>query len=361
MFSKQIRHRYNCVKRTNPLFLKTHSAYFSSGSQKPLVTITGVEGFLGSQTALQFLKDGSFRVRGTIRNSTGSKELAPIEAAIGEDFEDLELVEAELLDENSVMRSIEGSTYVVHHASPYYFDNMTREEMVKPAVNGTLAVMRACTANNVKRIVATSSISAIANPSKEDAPKNGIFDESCWSNPDRPEGMADYTLSKTLAEKAAWDYQASQSNPFEIVMINPVLILGPSMAFGGGTSERLLECLLTNQQPIITPSGNGLVDVREVARAHLQAIKVPEARNKRFLMQAGELTKKGFAKLLEEKFGPKGFKIYPWDDQNGEVPKNSNAASREILGIEYRPLEKTIEDMVDSLIAAGKIQNQANV
>ena len=111
-----------------------------------------------------------------------------------------------MLEEDSIARCIEGATYVVHHASPYYFDNMTRDELVIPAVNGTLAVMRACTANNVKRIVATSSISAIANPAKEDAPKNGVFDESCWSDPDRPEGMADYSASKTLAEKAAWDY-----------------------------------------------------------------------------------------------------------------------------------------------------------
>ena len=95
-------------------------------------------------------------------------------------------------------------------------------------------------------------------------------------------------------------------------MINPVLIIGPSIAYGGGTSERLLECLLTNTEPVIKPSGNGLVDVREVARAHLQAIKVPEAKNRRFLMQADELTKKEFAELLQEKYGPKGFNIFPW-------------------------------------------------
>ena len=210
------------------------------------MTITGINGYLGSQTALQFLRDGSFRVRGTIRNSKSMKKLAPVKAAIGKDFDDLEIVEAEMLDEDSVARCIEGSTYVVHHASPFYFDNATREEMVRPAVDGTLYVMKACTANNVKRIVVTSSISAIANPAKENMPKNGIFDESHWSDPDRPEGMADYTLSKTLAEKAAWDYQASQSNPFEMVMINPVFIMGPSIAFGGGTSERVVECLLTN-------------------------------------------------------------------------------------------------------------------
>ena len=105
-----------------------------------------------------------------------------------------------MLDEESINRSIEGSTYVVHHASPYYFNNKTREEMVRPAVNGTLAVMRACKANSVKRIVATSSISAITNTAKENSPKDGIYDESYWSDINRPEGMADYTASKTMAE-----------------------------------------------------------------------------------------------------------------------------------------------------------------
>ena len=100
-----------------------------------------------------------------------------------------------------------------------------------------------------------------------------------WSDEDRPGGMVDYALSKTLAEKAAWDYQVSQSNPFEMVMINPVLILGPSITAGGGVSEKFIESLITNQLPTNKPAGNGYADVREVARAHLLGVKVREAKN----------------------------------------------------------------------------------
>ena len=172
--------------------------------------------------------------------------MAPIKAAIGKDFDKIELVKAEMLSEDSIHNAIKGSSYVIHHASPYYFDNKTREELVRPAVEGTEAVMRACTASNVKRIAITSSISSITNVSKKNYPPDGVFDESYYTEPDRPEGCVDYAVSKFLAEMAAWDYQAKQSNPFEVVTICPVLILGPSIAYGGGTSEGLIQSLMSN-------------------------------------------------------------------------------------------------------------------
>ena len=132
--------------------------------------------------------------------------MGPIKAAIGKDFDDVEIVEAEMMDEKSIANCIKGSTYVVHHAAPYYFNNKTLEEMVRPSVDGTLAIMRACTENNVKRIVATSSIAAIRNTAAIDGPPNGVYDETYWSNPNRPEGIVDYAVSKTLAERAAWEY-----------------------------------------------------------------------------------------------------------------------------------------------------------
>lgn len=132
--------------------------------------------------------------------------MAPIKAAIGKDYDDVEIVVAEMTDNDHIKRCIEGSTYVVHHAAPYYFNNKTQEELVKPAVEGTLSIMRACTENKVKRLVKTSSIAAIRNTAKKDSPPDGVFNETYWSNVDRPEGVVDYGVSKTLAEKAAWDY-----------------------------------------------------------------------------------------------------------------------------------------------------------
>ena len=202
-----------------------------------MLTITGVEGFLGSQTLLQAVQDGNYRVRGTIRSSTDEAMMAPIKAAIGKAYDEIEIVEAEMTEEASVSRSIAGSEYVIHHAAPYYFDSKTLEEMVKPSVEGTLSVMRACTNNNVKRLVATSSIAAITSTAKEDSPPDGVYDETYWSNPDRPEGMIDYSVGKTLAERAAWNYLKEHPGSIEVVMMNPVFIIGPSIAAGGGVSE----------------------------------------------------------------------------------------------------------------------------
>lgn len=166
--------------------------------------------------------------------------MAPIKAAIGDAFNDVEIVEAEMTEEASISRSIAGSEYVIHHAAPYYFDNATLDELVKPSVEGTLSIMRACTENNVKRLVATSSIAAIRNTAKADSPPDGIYDETYWSNPDRPEGIVDYAVGKTLAERAAWNYLEEHPGSLEVVMINPVLIIGPSIAAGGGVSERFI-------------------------------------------------------------------------------------------------------------------------
>jgi len=112
-----------------------------------------------------------------------------------------------LLDAESLHKAIAGSTYVVHTASPFFFPK-NEEDVIKPAVDGTIAVLKACSASNVKRLVITSSTAAILGMAAEDKPdlETGFYDESCWSNPARKEGLGGYPKSKTLAERAAWDY-----------------------------------------------------------------------------------------------------------------------------------------------------------
>ena len=196
-------------------------------------------------------------------------------------------------------KAIEGSTYVAHLASPYYLDNKTREELIAPALDGTTNVMKACSAASIKRCVLTSSFASIRWTAKEDAPKDEVYSESHWSNPDRPEGMGDYAVSKTLAEKAAWDYQAKHGNPFELVSINPVFMLGPALADPNVVSEEFIRCILFNTEPLIKLASNGYVDIRDSAKAHLQAIKVPEARNRRFIVCNDEITKHELVEILK--------------------------------------------------------------
>ena len=132
-------------------------------STKPVVTITGITGYVGSQVCLAFLKSGNYTVRGTVRDKSSEKRIAPIRKAFGEYFDQLELVEADLLNEDSLIAGIAGSTYVVHTASPVKVSGAVKDEdvLLKPAVNGTLAVMKGCQAAKVKRVVITSSTSTI--------------------------------------------------------------------------------------------------------------------------------------------------------------------------------------------------------
>jgi len=152
-----------------------------------------------------FLEDGGYRVRGTVRDKNNEAKLAPIRKAFGDHFSQLELVEADLMNEKSLVAAIKGSTFVVHMASPFFFSK-DESLLVTPAVNGTKAVMEACKNAGVRRCVITSSIASIFNMAQTDKPENRTFNESHWSNPDRPEGLDAYLKSKTLAEKTAWDF-----------------------------------------------------------------------------------------------------------------------------------------------------------
>ena len=131
----------------------------ASSHEKPLVLVTGVTGFLGAATANAFLQDGSYRVRGTVRSLSNESKLTPLKTVLGDLYDQIELVEADLMDKESLINACKGATYVAHTASPLMFGD--EDTMVKPAVNGTLYVMEGCKINGVKRVVVTSSVAAI--------------------------------------------------------------------------------------------------------------------------------------------------------------------------------------------------------
>mmetsp|Transcript_35298 Transcript_35298/g.77325 ORF Transcript_35298/g.77325 Transcript_35298/m.77325 type:complete len:320 (-) Transcript_35298:193-1152(-) len=314
--------------------------------QEALVVITGITGYLGSQTCLVFLQNG-YRVRGTVRSISSSE--AKIKAAFGDDlFANLELVEADLNDEASISSACAGATYVIHTASPFHFGG----DCVGPAVAGTTAAMKACTKHNVKMCVITSSCAAVLAPAKEDAPS--MYDETCWSNPDRPEGLSDYMKSKTLAEKAAWDYQ--KANPgFDLSTICPTFIMGPS-PLGDGTSIQWLKNAMNGSKSKIPRGRSGFVDVRDVALAHLRAIEIPEAANKRFILYNEKGTMPEIYGWLS-KFNERGAKVPTTLDEGEDTGGDpvDNTRSKEVLKIEYTPLEKMFTDHAEQLISRGAI------
>ena len=211
----------------------------------------------------------------------------------------MEFVEADLLDEASLKAAVAGSTYVVHTASPFYFGAKTEEEVCKPAVDGTMAVVKACKEHGVKRCVITSSCGAVKfgyAADDKDRPAENLFTEEHWTKCDTP-GVDFYIKSKTYAEKAAWDYQASlpEAERFELVTILPSFIIGPAMTSGDSTSEGIVKSIASGAMNPIAKTSMGVVDVRDCALAHLKAIQVDEAKNQRIITNRGELWLKEMA------------------------------------------------------------------
>jgi nucleoside-diphosphate-sugar epimerase len=163
-----------------------------------------------------------------VRDTKNPKKIDPLRKALGDIFDQIELVEANLLDAESLEKAVQGCYYVVHTASPVPDKGEPKDEnvFIKPAVEGTLAVLRAAHKHKVKRVVITSSLSAIVMKNPENLKDR--YNEEDWSD---LEACSAYDKSKTLAEKAAWNfvYSLPEEERFEFVSINPVFILGPAL------------------------------------------------------------------------------------------------------------------------------------
>ncbi|TNV77275.1 hypothetical protein FGO68_gene7656 [Halteria grandinella] len=342
-------------------------------SSKKKVVITGISGFMGSQVCAAFLRDGGFIVRGTVRDKTNEAKIGPLRKAFGTKFEELELFNADLLQPESLDAAIAGMDYVVHTASPLPFESPEDENVViKPAVEGTLAVMRAAHKHKVKRVVMTSSAAAVAQKKPEN--QKELYDESDWSDLDV---CPPYEKSKTMAEKAAWNYLDSiQGDRFELVTLNPCFIFGPSLIPGDFASGQMLGSILSGKYPGMPKISLAIVDVRDVALAHLQAIKVREAANQRIILSESTLWFKEIADILNEAFpefqiktnelGYCPVKVISWFDKKaariitrwGLRNVYNNQKSKDILGIQYHSPEENVIAMARSLIENGVVEDK---
>lgn len=239
---------------------------------------------------------------------------------------------ADLLDADSINKAIAGSTYVVHTASPFYFPE-NDEDVIRPAVDGTMAVMNACSASGgVKRCVITSSVAAVIFPASADKPDadTEFYTEAHWTNCDRPEGVIGYAKSKTLAEQAAWDYQKSlpEDQKFEISTVNPCFVMGPTLIPGGFTSADMIVSYFNGSIKELSPeNAYGYVDVRDVSKLHLEALRRPEAANQRFIAYSGSLYQPEVADIFSAEFSSKGYTI-PTNVKEGERVKDALMCSK---------------------------------
>ena len=234
-------------------------------TSKP-VCVTGASGFIAAHIVRELLAKG-YSVRGTVRNSPGNY---PYLLGLPGASDRLELVEAELLSDGAYDRAVEGCDYVMHTASPYEINvKNPQTDLVDPAVNGTETVLESCLkSGGVKRVILTSSIAAIT-----DEPESmKVFTEKDWNTMSSLDRNP-YQYSKTLAERAAWDFIMRKRPRFDLVSINPTMVAGPSLGPSLNTTNRMIRDIMKGVFPGIMDINWGFVDVRDVAKAHILAME----------------------------------------------------------------------------------------
>jgi len=273
-----------------------------------LVLVTGGSGFVGVHCIVQLLQAG-YRVRTTLRSLKREGEVRKMVAFGGAEADDerLTFAIADLGADPGWDEAVAGCDYVLHVASPFPA-NMPKDEneLIVPARDGALRVLRAARDAGVKRVVLTSSFAAIGYGVE---PPGRPFTEEDWSNPDGP-GISAYAKSKTLAERAAWDFMASEGGALELAVVNPVGIFGPTLGPDLSTSVEIIKRMLDGELPGVPKLSFGIVDVRDVADLHLRAMMHPDAKGQRFLAVAGEfVSMQRIAQWLHAEFGTAAAKV----------------------------------------------------
>ncbi|MEV6331979.1 aldehyde reductase [Streptomyces sp. NPDC051909] len=251
---------------------------------QPRVLVTGGSGFIAGHCILRLLEQG-YRVRTTVRTlGRESAVRAQLRSAGMVNGGALTFVAADLTSDAGWADAAAGCDFVLHVASPVRVERVENEDdVIVPAREGTLRVLRAARDAGVRRVVLTSAFHAVAYGYPR---TDHRFTEEDWSVLDGP-GVTAYTKSKTLAERAAWDFVSAEGGSTELTTILPVAVMGPVMGKAVSGSNHLVQRILDGAMPGYPDLWIPIVDVRDVAGAHLLAMTTPEAAGRRFLTAGG--------------------------------------------------------------------------
>jgi nucleoside-diphosphate-sugar epimerase len=339
------------------------------------ILVTGGSGFIGIHSILQLLA-GGHQVRTTLRSLKREGDVRAMLKAGGVEASDrLSFIAADLENDAGWPEAVAGCEYVLHVASPFPPKIPNHEdELIVPAREGTLRVLRASRDAGVRRVVLTSSFAAIGYGKK---PQNRPFDETSWTDPNGNDVLP-YVKSKTLAERAAWDFVAREGGDLELSVINPVGVFGPVLGPDYSTSILIIQRLMDGAMPGVPRLYFGVVDVRDVADLHIRAMTHPAARGERFLAVAGDfMSIRDIAKALKRRLGesarrvptlqlpdwivrlaamrdPAVRQILP---ELGKLKNATNEKARRALGWAPRANEEAIFATADSLLRLGLLKD----
>ena len=335
------------------------------------VLVTGGSGFVGAHCILELLQQG-YAVRTTVRSAAREPDVRAMLATGGADTgAPLSFATADLTSDAGWAEAVAGADFVLHVASPFPAGAPADEDdLIIPAREGTLRVLRAARDAGVKRAVVTSSFAAIGY---SETPVNRPFTEEDWTDASAGTVSA-YAKSKTLAERAAWDFIAGEGGALELSVVNPVGVLGPVLGPDLSTSIALVKRMLDGSMPGIPRLSFGVVDVRDVASLHLLAMTEPAAKGERFIALAGEfMWIEEIAKVLRARMGDTAkrvpTRVLPnwavrlaglrdrsvrgFSSELGRRRDASNEKARRVLGWEPRSNEECILATAESLLELG--------
>lgn len=318
------------------------------------ILVTGGSGFVGSHVLSSLLQAGHL-----VRTTVGSAERqADVETMMRDNGIEvdgkLSFSLADLTDDRGWDAAVAGCDYVLHVASPFpRTAPRTEEELIVPARDGTLRVLRAARDAGVRRVVLTSSFAAVGYGHADDG---RVFDEEDWTDPDGP-GVQPYIKSKVLAERAAWDFMAREGGALELTVINPVGIFGPVLGTDLSASVDLVRQLLEGV-PAAPGLNFGMVDIRDLAALHLLAMTSEAAKGQRFIAVSGEpVTLSDIAKTLRTKLGALAGNVQEPSGDTAAAPvrRTTSAKARRVLGWQARDRDETILDTARSLFRHGVV------
>jgi dihydroflavonol-4-reductase len=272
------------------------------------VLVTGATGYIARHVVVQLI-DAGYTVRGTARSAASAEalrdDLRPHVADPGAVDARFSVVAADLMSDDGWADAVSGCEFVHHVASPIpSVPPKDENELIAPAREGTLRVLRAAADAGVRRVVLTSSIAAVLYGVDRDK----VFSAADWSNVD-DKRIGAYEKSKTIAERAAWEFVRTSAPHLELTAINPGLVLGPLIGSAMSTSHEVVKKLLGREVPASPDLTYSMIDARDVAAAHVAAMTAPSAVGQRFLTGGPSTSMREVAQILHREFSLRGYRI----------------------------------------------------